>query len=321
MAMQFNYETNQYEEMDPAKMAEMFSGGTPRPFANTNNDPEGVDWGGVATPWERENFNQERGDMLDAGREGGLTDQDFIDSANPSGPGPRGNIGGPNGPKFSDVDANGNPVYSSNPNGVNFKSGEGAITGVDQGYGNGQQFDSGASPWQGGGTNQDFYSQQFKGLLDDSGEFQRQQEVARQLRSDAAENPQVSDWTWDDANGGQGLPEVVVGNGVDQSAPRTLNPEYEGLTNFEVYGKAAPYLSEGAQDWYPDYFEQGGTGGNSHWTETPYSEQITGLATGDYTPENQGYRREVMDVLFPQNVSKTPGGMNVSAGYASPINA
>jgi hypothetical protein len=165
-------------------------------------------------------------------------------------------------------------------------------------------------------SNKDFYQRQFADLRaqqmrQQNAEGQAQQAGAAAQQAQAGQEAFGGDpWSW--AN----LPEVQVSQGAG-TGPRTLDVGYEGLNNADAFARASPYLSEGAQEWFPRLMsDNANTGSDTEWAGAGYDANLNNTSTGGLAPSGQGFMRELYNTMYT-----SPAGGDIPAGYASPTNA
>ena len=177
----------------------------------------------------------------------------------------------------------------------------------------------------GASGNREFYARQFNNLLGET-HYNRQQQLAAALRAEnqpAPEQPQ-NDWSW--AFGGQGLPQVLVAEGVDDQNPGSTYQLREGIipgvtTNSQIANLIASQGLIGEKD--KELFEQ-------HWNEptaTPdavnWSQFVSPqqATSGIGSPISANWSNALTGVLnnmFIRSDLAPSYGPKAAAGYALP---
>ena len=233
----------------------------------------------------------------------------------------------PNAPPPVDTDfAGGMPAIITNPRQpTDFWAGVGASNnGIDQGY---EAIDWGGveSPWQGGGQNQDFYSDQFGQLLGQRNDFQQQQAQAAAIRGEQAAADPVDidyDQIWRD----KGLREVQVSGG---SLPEGTDPNSwarnqnfgleKGMTNQQAVNAMNSIWNPDESAMWSQYFGNGGNAGGQYWLSDRAGQDPNAIMSGfeNVSPEFGGAVQKFVNNAWGRAGDQTSGG--VPAGYALPI--
>jgi hypothetical protein len=187
------------------------------------------------------------------------------------------------------------------------------------------------SPWgmpnlEGG--NKDFYQQQFVNQLRDEQGYQNRERSAQASRQAALDDPYEAaptDWSW--ANSGKGLGSVTPGTGEVQSTQYSLNPEFEGQTNQQLWSSMKDFDMFGdreTQKYMDNYFKKNpNIGASSSWSgqHSPNSafNKISPVSWQgmNHPGQVQGTINSMLGHLYQGDQQ----GPSTPVGYASPVPA
>lgn len=186
-------------------------------------------------------------------------------------------------------------------------------------------------------SNQQLYDTQFQNLLNQSNNFQEQQQIAAGIRNEAnakdpAEFDRAGAFDWfTNSQGGQGLSDIVMGTASPSQATGAaandykLNQRYDwgdDTTNQQIINDLRPTFSAADQTFlnkHPDYigdsnsWASGGQQAVQDWVANNPYKNDKGWTDALNKIQQAVYTNYGVDAL-------TPGGVNVPAGYASPTN-
>ena len=186
-------------------------------------------------------------------------------------------------------------------------------------------------------SNQQLYDTQFQNLLNQSNNFQEQQQIAAGIRNEAnakdpAEFDRAGAFDWfTNSQGGQGLSDIVMGTASPSQATGAaandykLNQRYDwgdDTTNQQIIKDLRPTFSAADQTFlnkHPDYigdsnsWASGGQQAVQDWVANNPYKNDKGWTDALNKLQQSVYTNYGVDAL-------TPGGVNVPAGYASPTN-
>ena len=180
------------------------------------------------------------------------------------------------------------------------------------------------SPWgmpniEGG--NEDFYQQQFVNLLRDEQGFDARQRESQRRQQEAYDNPYEPaelDWT-QFANSGQGLPEVVVGTGINPKPTYQLGNNFTKNTTdgqvLETLKGLDIFNNESDQANFTNWL---GNGAGSH-TGTSWVNRMNN-PSNDYATERSNFSQgnDFTGRIFDSIYSRSPLGPVAPIGYAQP---
>jgi len=166
-------------------------------------------------------------------------------------------------------------------------------------------------------SNKDFYQQQFANMQADQ---MRQQGQNAALREQAAQPSQASadPWAWTN------LPETVVNEntGTDGFA---LNSNYgftPQTTNADIVSSLGPIWSEEEKNLQQGFLQDPGFQERTNWATAGSPQTVLNNLSPDLAPKNVEWITKALNNAYtPAGNAPTPGGFNVPAGYASPVNA
>jgi len=171
------------------------------------------------------------------------------------------------------------------------------------------------------GNNNDFYQQQFVNLLRDEQGFDARQREAQRRQQEAFDNPYEAiemDWSW--ANNGQGLPEIVMGTGVQGDKQYSLSNNFStDSTNNEVLSQLRglnAFNNESDQDNF-NLWLNGTWDGQSDWMD---SDTWSNWADKDSfkTSQGSGGDPDFLGRVWDNIYNLQPSGPTTPVGYAQP---
>ena len=166
-------------------------------------------------------------------------------------------------------------------------------------------------------TNKDFYQQQFKDLVDQR-ENMKTAEFVAALKRDAAEGAAQNYEPGDPWAAFGGSEQFTPVSGSSGTGERVLKPQYEGLTNQQILASSG--YGARADDWYNRLLtENPNLADQTNWQGAGYNTLINQVNTGGLNEQNQKRMTNLFNEIYT-GTPTTPGGFNVPAGYASPVN-
>jgi len=182
-------------------------------------------------------------------------------------------------------------------------------------------------------NNQAFYDNQFQKLLQQDADFEAKTLQAQQAKNAAINaprepwNPLDTDWSW--ANDGQGLPEVVVNEGVDFyesldpsfSLNFGLTPESSNQDMLRAVQGLDEYQNEGSQEQFNNWINNGVTEESFDWANIGDPTNVSqGTDPSVLTHENQIFIQSIYDNAYTNNNVAPNGRPSAAFCYANPAN-
>tara|TARA_R110001592_G_scaffold109781_1_gene305726 strand:+ start:1262 stop:2731 length:1470 start_codon:yes stop_codon:yes gene_type:complete len=169
------------------------------------------------------------------------------------------------------------------------------------------------------GNNNDFYQQQFVNLLRDEQGFDARQREAQRRQQEAYENPYEAiemDWSW--ANNGQGLPEIVMGTGVQAEKQYNLSNNFStDSSNIDVLNQLRGLDSfdnesdqQNFDNWLSPFEGQEQWANDNTWANWADKESFSNTQGGNQSP--------FLGRVWGNIYNLQPSGPTTPVGYAQP---